>query len=62
MKSELEKKFDAVSKIYFEKFRQRYPLFMTDMNGLEYHIKEMQKCIDADKPAKNPKLRDGVCY
>lgn len=61
MKSQTEIKFDEVSKSYYKKFGERYPLNITDMRTLDEHIRIMENCLIKGVPEKYPE-QDGEIY
>lgn len=54
MKSELEKRFDAVAKQYSDTFGENYPLQMFNDHPLTYHIARMEQSIKDNKPVPDP--------
>lgn len=62
MKSEIEIKFDKLSKEYLEKFGVSYPLMITGQKSLAEICAEIERCLKSGKQAKEPKYKDDGDY
>lgn len=60
MKTETERRFDEVSKKYFQAFGKRYPLMITDQRSLKDHIAIMLECLEKNEPQKESDLSDKI--
>ena len=62
MKSETEKRFDALAERYLETFDENYPLMITGWKSLAEACEEMEECLRTGVPAKKPTYEEGVEY
>lgn len=53
------KEFDDLLNEYYEKFKEPYPLVITQMGDVSEDIKN---CIKTGKPAKEPEYEEGADY
>lgn len=62
MKSEIEKEFDALSKEYYEKFGENYPVCIVGQIPLKEICADMKKRIEAGEEKPPIEYEDGVDY
>lgn len=62
MKSEIEKRFDALSKNYFEKFGENYPICIVGQISLKEICKDIEKCLKTGEKKPPLEYEDGADY
>ena len=62
MKDKIEIEFEKLSKIYFEKFGDNYPLVITGNKSLEEVNKRIKECLEIGKPEEEPEYESGAYY